>query len=93
VTREILQFYTGSQNEVVDELLILLRKLAVETARESARLKAVEMVGRSRNVPLLSDNSGQKTHPVIDSDEGFSEVFADYLAQEMDTDQPVAEAA
>ena len=50
VTREVLQSYTGEQDAVMDELLILLRKLAAETARESARSKAAEIVNRSRAV-------------------------------------------
>lgn len=47
VTREVLDTYTGKKDEVVDELILLLRKLSVETARESAKLKAAEIAQRS----------------------------------------------
>ena len=55
VTKEVLETYTTGQDEVVDELLVLLRKLAAQTARESAEYKAMEIADRSRQTcePLL----------------------------------------
>jgi len=47
VTREVLQTYIAQGDAVVDELLVLLRKLAAETARESAKHKANEISSRS----------------------------------------------
>lgn len=47
VTREVLQTYVMQNDQVVDELLVLLRKLAAETARECAIYKATEISNRA----------------------------------------------
>jgi uncharacterized protein (DUF2336 family) len=39
VTREILSNYEGKRDHIVDELLMLLRKICTETARDNARSK------------------------------------------------------
>ena len=47
VTREVLETYTGRKDEVVDDLILLLRKLSAETARESSKIKAAEIASRA----------------------------------------------
>ena len=47
VTREVLESYTGQKDHVVDDLILLLRKLSAETARESSRIKAAEIASRA----------------------------------------------
>lgn len=46
VTREVLDSYTGQKDHVVEELILLLRKLSAETARESSKIKAAEIASR-----------------------------------------------
>lgn len=46
VTKEVLASCSIGQGDVVDELLVLLRKLSAEAARESAKSKAVEIANR-----------------------------------------------
>ena len=47
VTREVLDTYTGQKDHVVEELILLLRKLSAETARESSKIKAAELASRA----------------------------------------------
>lgn len=47
VTRDVLNAYCGEPDEIVDELLVLLRKLSAEAARESAKSKAMEIAKRA----------------------------------------------
>ncbi len=47
VTREVLDKYSGRKDEIVDDLILLLRKLSAEAARESAKIKAAEIANRS----------------------------------------------
>jgi len=46
VTREVLEKYSGRKDEVVDDLILLLRKLSAEAARESSKIKAAEIASR-----------------------------------------------
>ncbi len=48
VTKEVIASYTSGKSEVVDDLLVLLRKLSAETARESAKSKAMEIAARNQ---------------------------------------------
>ncbi len=50
VTKEVIASYTSGKSEVVDELLVLLRKLSAETARESAKSKAMEIAARNQAI-------------------------------------------
>lgn len=55
VTREVLEAYSGNSDAVMDELLVLLRRLSAETARESSKAKAQELSKRqAENVEQLS---------------------------------------
>lgn len=47
VTREVLEKYAGRKDQVVDDLILLLRKLSAEAARESSKIKAAEIASRS----------------------------------------------
>ncbi len=53
VTREVLETYTGQKNSTVDELIVLLRRLSAEAARDSAKSKAMEIAGR--NAPEVEE--------------------------------------
>jgi len=48
VTREVLEHYASGSDKVVDDLLVLLRRLAAETARENSRAKAEEIATRKQ---------------------------------------------
>lgn len=48
VTKEVLAQCHSGKSEVVDDLLVLLRRLSAEAARESARSKAVEITARGK---------------------------------------------
>ncbi len=82
VTREVLQSYNGKQDAVMDDILILLRKLAAETARESARSRATEIVNRSRqaHVDQIEDMAAE----VIDLSEADLACFAESLEDELE---------
>ena len=54
VTREVLEAYAGSSDQLADELLVLLRKLSAETARESSKAKAMEISTRQTEENLSS---------------------------------------
>lgn len=47
VTREVLEKYSGRKDQVIDDLILLLRKLSAEAARESSKSKAAEIASRS----------------------------------------------
>ncbi len=81
VTREVLQSYCGNQDAVMDELLVLLRKLAAETARESARYKASEMIARRAQVVQLELD---RSAPELSEEE--MAIFAENLRLELDED-------
>lgn len=53
VTREVLDTYTGQKDHVVDELILLLRKLSAEAARDSSRIKAAEIANRSAEADAI----------------------------------------
>jgi|GEM_PF-1348031 len=57
VTREVLQTYVTQNDVIVDELLVLLRKLAAETARECAKYKANVISSRVNYVPVKAPKS------------------------------------
>ena len=87
VTREILSSYTKGKSEVVDGLLVLLRKLAAEAARESAKHKASEISARKAELDLVPVEKAEKmlplegqVEPIIDLEQ-FSENLQLELAQ------------
>jgi len=81
VTREVLESYHGNENPVIDDLLVLLRKLATETARESARAKVSQMRQSAKVIPMLA------APPMVDIDcidaDEFMEDFGDALEEEL----------
>ena len=83
VTREVLQTYMGQQDEVVDELLVLLRKLSADTARQSAKAKSVEIVNRSSLALSAPD-----TEEIAIDPEGL-DIFAESFAEELEVDSDV----
>jgi uncharacterized protein (DUF2336 family) len=79
VTREVLETYSGQKDDVVDELILLLRKLSAEAARESSKFKATELANRSSED--LAD--------VTINDDVVDAISADDI--ELDTDALIAE--
>lgn len=51
VTREVLEAYSANPESVSHELVVLLRRLAAETARENSRAKAEEIAQRGKQEP------------------------------------------
>ena len=97
VTKEVLETYAGNKDHVVDELLVLLRKLSAEAARESAKSKADEISNRSKlrqqQLLLSSETVGEKVddtdgiecvEDIIEIDESYINAFADNLQQELE---------
>ena len=54
VTREVLAGYEGDRDSVVDELLLLLRRICTDSARESARSTMSELVLRHETTRALA---------------------------------------
>ena len=52
VTREVVSTYEGQRDRVVDELLLLLRKICTDAARESARVKVERLALAENDKPL-----------------------------------------
>lgn len=69
VTREVLQTYVTENDAVVDELLVLLRKLAAETARECAKYKASVMTNRNNATPVEKPAPVEKIEPAVVAEE------------------------
>lgn len=82
VTRRILTLYEGETSEEVDELLLLLRKICTETARESARYRMGQLSLTANKATALPApvNSGHSADP-LPEDELL--MFACYLADEL----------
>lgn len=66
VTREVLENYHGQKDVVVDELVLQLRKLSAEMARESSRVKAIEIANRVAEAEIVVE--------LIDDAEAASDV-------------------
>ena len=80
VTREVLETYSGQKDEVVGELLVLLRKLSAETARASAKSKASEIAQRAASIAEAEEEFETEEITEVDLD-----------AIEFDTEELVAE--
>ena len=89
VTREVLRNYTDGQDKVVDELLVILRRLGAETARDSARAKAKEIIERPKGVLMLDapaanpENLPQPDTTELELDEDYVAEFAANLELEL----------
>jgi uncharacterized protein (DUF2336 family) len=77
VTRQVLAGYEGDRNLVVDELLLLLRKICTEAARESARFQVEQIALKSIQLAALPE-----PEPIQMSEEELME-FAVHLADEL----------
>ncbi|MEM9279645.1 MAG: DUF2336 domain-containing protein [Pseudomonadota bacterium] len=83
VTREVLEAYAGKSDSLVDELLVLLRKLSAETARESSRAKAQEITERKiETVQRLSEQETEALKAVESQTQEISDVeIAEIVAE------------
>ncbi len=76
VTRQVLATYEGVHDAETDELLLLLRKICTETARDNARHKIARLsIARQRAAALPA--------PEEDWDQEELMMFACYLADEL----------
>jgi uncharacterized protein (DUF2336 family) len=84
VTREVLSNYTIGESPIMDDLLVLLRKLAAEAARESAIYKAEEIASRSAEEEVIEaellehENEEMQDYPRLpdlSEDEQFKELL------------------
>jgi len=98
VTREVLESYTGQKDHVVDDLILLLRKLSAETARESSKFKAIEIASRSVDLTTEIEIQSNVEEAIaidaieIDTDALIAEVheeFDGYIDVEVITEEPV----
>jgi len=78
VTSQVLAGYKGDRNLVVDELLLLLRKICTEAARESARSK-VEQIAL-KNIQLAALPAPEPEQLSSEEMMDFAEFLADELA-------------
>ncbi len=53
VTKEVLESYIGHKDHVVDDLILLLRKLSAEAARDHSRIKAEELKNRATEAEVI----------------------------------------
>ncbi|WP_075996132.1 DUF2336 domain-containing protein [Salaquimonas pukyongi] len=79
VTREVLAGYEGRRDAVVDELLILLRRICTDFARESARSKVSELALRHEQAMALP----QPEEAVEELEPEQLMEFAENLAEEL----------
>ena len=79
VTREVLAGYEGRRDVVVDELLILLRRICTDFARESARSKVSELALRHEQMMALPEPEQE----VGDLEPEQLMAFAENLAEEL----------
>ena len=98
VTREVLDTYTGQKDHVVEELILLLRKLSAETARESSKIKAAELASRASmqvaEVEIQSDVEEAVAIEEIEIDtESLVAEFAAELENNLEEIIPVAAPA
>jgi uncharacterized protein (DUF2336 family) len=84
VTREVLANYEGNRDGLVDELLMLLRKICTEAARDNAR-KAVEQLSlKNQALPALEapkEEAEEKEEEQISQEDLM--IFAVHLADEL----------
>ncbi len=99
VTKQVLSACSAGENRVVDDLIVLLRKLSAEAARESAKSKAMEIANREALVeniqPQLLETDSAETIAVVDAEvapNNGEETSADRVAaSETTLDQELAE--
>ncbi len=83
VTREILAGYEGKRDQIVDELLMLLRKICTETARDNARSKVAQMALENEEKRALPAPEPEQVPELQYSNEelmAFTLQFAEELA-------------
>ncbi|MEM7069850.1 MAG: DUF2336 domain-containing protein [Pseudomonadota bacterium] len=80
VTREVLEEYVSSGEGVVDDMLVLLRQLLAETAREKSAAKAAEISARGVNQELsaIEDTSS------VDDEESIEDAQLVEVSSEQD---------
>ncbi|MGB7285537.1 MAG: DUF2336 domain-containing protein [Salaquimonas sp.] len=81
VTKQVLANYEGQRDEIVEELLMLLRKICTEAARDNARSK-VEQYALEAQQPLALAAPEEEAEPDMSEVEtmAFMLEFADQLA-------------
>lgn len=99
ITRDLLADYGGKASAGIDSLLVLLRKLAAETARDHARHEArrLSLEARRRKQMLLAappPRTPQELWPPADIPMATLADFASHFAEELvDLDEELAAAA
>lgn len=93
VSRTVLDTYKPAGDPQVDELLVLLRKIAAETARDTARAQATQIAieQRQREQALLTAPEVEEVRlptpeelfPVVDLPEDIITEFAIHFAEEI----------
>lgn len=88
VTRELLSEFSGRGSEAVDGLLVLLRKLAAETARDHARHEArrLSLEAQRRKQNLLAApriKTPEELWPPVDVPAPTLAAFAGHFAEEL----------
>lgn len=97
VTREVIAGYEGARDGIVEELMVLLRRICTDAARDSARTRVEQMALAADATPLAlpapEDNGPQV--PELSEEElaQFAYQFADELAEQALRDEATLEAA
>lgn len=85
VTRQVIASYEGRRDGVVDELMMLLRRICTDAARDSARTR-VEQLALEGDAPMLALPAPQDQPEVPELSEEelaqFAYQFADELAEQ-----------
>ena len=77
VTKEVLETYGAGSNPAVDDLLVLLRKLGAETARQSARARVSEMKEKTTSPPLVALPQPESDVFELDEERFLEEISCD----------------
>jgi hypothetical protein len=94
-----LSTYEGKRDHIVDELLMLLRKICSETARDNARSKVEQLTVQSQSkIALPSPESPPEPEPIEELQQedlfAFTLQFAEELAElAIQSDHELAQAA
>ena len=81
VTREVLAGYEGRRDVVVDELLMLLRRICTDFAREAARSKVSELALRHEQMMALPEPEEEVEELEPEQLMAFAENLAEELAE------------
>lgn len=89
VTRDVLETYIGQKDHIVDDLILLLRKLSAEAARDCSKIKAAELVSRADEAEIIIEIHDDIEDAIAIEEVAIEEINIDDIS--INTDELVAE--